>query len=192
VICDGAVDNDATLENLALQAVVAARAGADMVAPSGMMDGMVAAMRAGLDGAGFSDVSIMAYSSKFASAFYGPFRDAVDSSFKGNRHGYQLDVGNAREAIAESLLDEREGADILMVKPGIAYLDILARLKQQVSRPLAVYQVRGEYAMIKHAAAAGAIDEQAIVLETLTSFKRAGADLILTYFAVDVAGWLQS
>ena len=192
MICDGAVDNDATLENLALQAVVAARAGADMVAPSGMMDGMVAAMRAGLDGAGFSDVSIMAYSSKFASAFYGPFRDAVDSSFKGNRHGYQLDVGNAREAIAESLLDEQEGADILMVKPGIAYLDILARLKQQVSRPLAVYQVSGEYAMIKHAAAAGAIDEQAIVLETLTSFKRAGADLILTYFAVDVAGWLQS
>jgi porphobilinogen synthase len=191
VICDGAVDNDATLENLALQAVVAARAGADMVAPSGMMDGMVAAMRSRLDAEGFSEVSIMAYSSKFASAFYGPFRDAVDSKFKGNRHGYQLDSGNAREAIAESLLDEQEGADILMVKPGIAYLDILARLKQQVSRPLAVYQVSGEYAMIKHAAAAGALDEKAIILETLTSFKRAGADLILTYFAVDVAGWLR-
>ncbi|MFT5130708.1 MAG: porphobilinogen synthase [Rhodothermales bacterium] len=191
VLCDGAVDNDATLANLAQQAVVAARAGADLVAPSGMMDGMVGAMRARLDAAGFSHVGIMAYSSKFASAFYGPFRDAVDSTFKGNRHGYQLDAGNAREAIAESLLDEQEGADILMVKPGIAYLDILARLKQEVSRPLAVYQVSGEYAMIKHAAAAGALDEKAIVLETLTSFKRAGADLILTYFAVEVAGWLE-
>ena len=190
VLCEGEVDNDATLENLATQAVVAARAGADIVAPSGMMDGMVAAMRAALDEAGYSTVSIMAYSSKFASAFYGPFRDAVDSTFKGNRHGYQLDVGNAREAVAESLLDEQEGADILMVKPGIAYLDILARLKQQVSRPLAVYQVSGEYSMIKHAAAAGALDERAIVLETLISFKRAGADLILTYFAVQVAGWL--
>ncbi len=190
VVVDGDVDNDATLENLARQSVVAARAGADMIAPSGMMDGMVSAIRAALDGAGFEQIPIMSYSTKFASAFYGPFRDAVDSSFKGTRDSYQLDVANGREALAESLRDEQEGADILMVKPGIAFLDILLSVRQNCSRPLAVYQVSGEYAMIKAAAAAGVIDERAIVLESLGAFKRAGADLIITYFAEQAAAWL--
>ncbi|MFP6904239.1 MAG: porphobilinogen synthase [Verrucomicrobiota bacterium] len=185
------VDNDETLQNLQAQAVVAARAGVDMVAPSGMMDGMVEAMREALDSHGFEQVAIMAYSSKFASAFYGPFRDAVDSHFKGTRSGYQLDPSNGREAIAESIQDEDEGADILMVKPGLPYLDVLARLRDICERPIAVYQVSGEYAMIKHAASAGALDERAIVLETLTAFKRAGADLILTYYAVQAAEWLK-
>lgn len=190
VLAGDDVDNDATLANLARQAVVAAAAGADMIAPSGMMDGMVAAMRQGLDEAGYHHLPIMAYSTKFASAFYGPFRDAVDSSFKGNRATYQLDVANAREALAESLQDEREGADLLMVKPGIAFLDVLRDIRQHTSRPLAVYQVSGEYAMIKAAAAQGVIDERAIALETLIAFKRAGADLIITYFAQQAAAWL--
>ena len=190
VLAGDDVDNDATLANLARQAVVAAAAGADMIAPSGMMDGMVAAMRQGLDEAGYHHLPIMAYSTKFASAFYGPFRDAVDSSFKGNRATYQLDVANAREALAESLQDEREGADLLMVKPGIAFLDVLRDIRQHTSRPLAVYQVSGEYAMIKAAAAQGVIDERAIALETLIGFKRAGADLIITYFAQQAAAWL--
>lgn len=190
VVADGDVDNDATLVNLARQAVVAAEAGADMIAPSGMMDGMVAAIREGLDGAGYHHIPIMSYSTKFASAFYGPFRDAVDSSFKGNRATYQLDVANAREALAESLQDEREGADILMVKPGIAFLDVLRDIRQHTSRPLAVYQVSGEYAMIKAAAAQGVIDERAIALESLIAFKRAGADLIITYYAQQAAAWL--
>ena len=191
VVEDDDVANDATLENLARQAVVAARAGADMIAPSGMMDGMVSAIRAGLDEAGFAHIPVMSYSSKFASAFYGPFREAVDSSFKGTRDSYQMDVANGREALAESLRDEAEGADILMVKPGIAFLDILQSIRQRSSRPLAVYQVSGEYAMIKASAAAGVIDERAVVLESLIAFKRAGADLIITYFAEQAAAWLR-
>lgn len=190
VLCGDDVDNDATLHNLQQQVLVAARAGVDMVAPSGMMDGMVAAIREVLDDNGFGHIPVMSYSTKFASAFYGPFRDAVDSSFKGSRASYQMDVGNAREALAESLQDEAEGADILMVKPGMPCLDVLARLRDETLLPLAVYQVSGEYAMIKAAAAAGALDEKAVVLESLLAFKRAGADLILTYFAEDAARWL--
>lgn len=184
------VDNDTTLANLQRQAVIAAQAGVDMIAPSGMQDGMIAAIRSALDDAGFSWIPIMSYSTKFASAFYGPFRDAVDSNFKGTRASYQMDPANTREALAESLQDEAEGADILMVKPGIAYLDVLAAIRAQSARPLAVYQVSGEYAMIKAAAAAGVIDERAIVLESLLAFKRAGADLILTYYAEQLADWI--
>lgn len=191
VVVDEDVDNDATLANLARQAVVAAQAGADMIAPSGMMDSTVRVLRDALDTAGFQHIPIMSYSTKFASAFYGPFRDAVDSSFKGTRNTYQMDVANGREALAESLRDENEGADILMVKPGIAFLDVLHNIRQHSSRPLAVYQVSGEYAMIKAAAAAGVIDERAIVMESLVAFKRAGADLIITYFAEQAATWLQ-
>jgi porphobilinogen synthase len=191
VVCDNDVDNDQTLANLQMQAVVAAEAGVDMVAPSGMQDGMIAAIREALDDAGFSHVPIMSYSTKFASAFYGPFRDAVDSNFKGTRASYQMDPANAREALAESLQDEAEGADILMVKPGIAYLDVLASIRANSLRPLAVYHVSGEYAMIKAGAAAGVIDEQAIVLETMLAFKRAGADLIITYYAEQLAEWLK-
>jgi len=184
------VDNDATLINLQKQVVLAAQAGVDMIAPSGMMDGMIAAIRQALDEASFTHIPIMSYSTKFASAFYGPFRDAVDSTFKGTRNTYQMDFANAREALAESLQDEAEGADILMVKPGTAYLDILAHIRANSSRPLAVYHVSGEYAMIKAGAAAGVIDEKAIVLETMTAFKRAGADLIITYYAEKLAEWL--
>lgn len=184
------VDNDATLTNLQRQVVVAAQAGVDMIAPSGMMDGMIAAIRQALDEAGFTHIPVMSYSTKFASAFYGPFRDAVDSTFKGTRNTYQMDFANAREALAESLQDEAEGADILMVKPGTAYLDILAHIRANSSRPLAVYHVSGEYAMIKAGAAAGVIDEQAIVLETMVAFKRAGADLIITYYAEKLADWI--
>ncbi len=184
------VDNDRTLANLQKQAVVAAGAGVDVIAPSGMQDGMVAAIRQALDAAGFAHIPIMSYSTKFASAFYGPFRDAVDSSFKGTRNSYQMDPANAREALAESLQDEAEGADILMVKPGTAYLDVLADIRAHSLRPLAVYHVSGEYAMIKAAAAVGAIDEQAIVLETMLAFKRAGADMIITYYAEQLAQWL--
>jgi porphobilinogen synthase len=184
--------NDATLENLVKQALTAAHAGVDMIAPSGMMDGMVGAIRAGLDSAGFTQLPIMSYSTKFASAFYGPFRDAVDSSFKGSRSAYQLDMANGREALAESVRDEAEGADILMVKPGIAYLDVLADIRAHCTRPLAVYQVSGEYAMIKAAAAAGVMDERALVMETMTAFRRAGADMVLTYYAEEVARWLRA
>ncbi len=190
VVCENDVDNDLTLINLQQQAVVAAEAGADMIAPSGMMDGMISAIRQGLDDAGFKHIPIMSYSTKFASAFYGPFRDAVDSTFKGTRNTYQMDPANGREALAESLQDEAEGADILMVKPGIAYLDVIAHIRANSARPLAVYHVSGEYAMIKAGAAAGVIDERAIVLETMTAFKRAGADLIITYYAEDLASWL--
>lgn len=186
VVNCGDVDNDATLLNLQKQAVAAATAGADVIAPSGMMDGMITAIRQGLDMAGFEHIPIMSYSTKFASAFYGPFRDAVDSEFKGDRNNYQLDPANAREALAESLQDEAEGADILMVKPGIAYLDILSQIRWQTQRPLAVYQVSGEYAMIKAAANAGVIDENAVVMESLLAFKRAGADLIISYFSESV------
>ena len=190
VVCGDQVDNDATLLNLQKQVLAAAHAGVDMIAPSGMMDGMIAAIREALDSEGFSHIPVMSYSTKFASAFYGPFRDAVDSSFKGNRNTYQMDPANGREALAESLQDVYEGADILMVKPGLAYLDVLADIRKNSDRPLAVYHVSGEYAMIKAAAAAGVIDEKAIVLESMISFKRAGADLIITYYAHDLAQWL--
>jgi porphobilinogen synthase len=184
------VDNDLTLENLQKQVVVCAQAGVDMIAPSGMMDGMISAIRQALDDGGFTHIPIMSYSTKFASAFYGPFREAVDSNFKGSRNTYQMDPANAREALAESLQDEAEGADILMVKPGLAYLDVLAEIRAHSSRPLAIYQVSGEYAMIKAAALAGVIDEKAIALETMIAFKRAGADLIITYYAERLADWI--
>uniref|UniRef100_UPI0006734F99 porphobilinogen synthase n=1 Tax=Gilvimarinus polysaccharolyticus TaxID=863921 RepID=UPI0006734F99 len=190
VVCGDDVDNDATLVNLQRQALVCARAGVDMLAPSGMQDGMIAALREALDAAGFTHIPIMSYSTKFASAFYGPFRDAVDSTFKGTRNTYQMDPANAREALAESLQDEAEGADILMVKPALAYLDIVNQIANHSERPLAVYHVSGEYAMIKAGAAAGVIDEKAIVLETMLSFKRAGANLIITYYAEQIAQWL--
>lgn len=191
VVCDGHVDNDATLENLQLQVLAAARAGVDMIAPSGMMDGMIAAIRDALDSQGFTHIPVMSYSSKFASAFYGPFRDAVDSSFKGDRHAYQMDPANGREALAESLQDVYEGADILMVKPALAYLDVVANIRANTDRPLAVYHVSGEYAMVKAAAAAGVINERAVVMETILAFKRAGADLIITYYAHDIVKWLE-
>lgn len=181
------VHNDHTIENLARQSVVAARAGADMIAPSAMMDGQVAAIRGALDGAGYANLPIMAYSSKFASAFYGPFRAAAGCDLKGDRKAYQMDPMNGREAIRESLADEAEGADILMVKPALPYLDVLSQVRAHSLLPLAAYQVSGEYAMIRFAALAGAIDEHRVVRETLGAIKRAGADLILTYFAMDMA-----
>jgi porphobilinogen synthase len=187
VIVDGHVHNDHTIENLGRQAVIAARAGADMIAPSAMMDGQVAAIRSALDRGGFPDTPIMAYSSKFASAFYGPFRAAAGCDLKGDRKTYQMNPLNGREAIRESLADEAEGADILMVKPALPYLDILTQVRQRSLLPIAAYQVSGEYAMIKFAAQAGAIDEQRVVTETLGAIRRAGADLILTYFAMDIA-----
>lgn len=184
------VDNDKTLVNLQKQCLVAAQAGVDMIAPSGMMDGMIAAIRDVLDDNGFNHIPVMSYSTKFASAFYGPFRDAVDSNFKGSRSTYQLDAANSREALAESMQDELEGADILMVKPGLAYLDILKDIRQNSALPLAVYHVSGEYAMLKAAAKAGVIDEQAVVMETMLAFKRAGADLIISYYALQISDWL--
>jgi porphobilinogen synthase len=186
------VDNDATLPLLAQQAVSHARAGADMIAPSGMMDGMVQAIRRALDGAGFVHVPILSYAAKFASGYYGPFREAAESapSF-GDRRGYQMDPANSDEALREVALDLAEGADIIMVKPALAYLDIIRRVKDSFGVPTAAYNVSGEYAMVKAAAARGWIDERRIVLETLTSIKRAGADMILTYHAPDVARWLR-
>jgi porphobilinogen synthase len=186
----GHVHNDHTLENLATQAVVCAKAGADMVAPSAMMDGQIAAIREGLDDAGFENTPIMAYASKFASALYGPFRAAAGCELKGDRKTYQMDPANGREAMREAALDEAEGADILMVKPGLFYLDILAQLRPQTDLPLAAYQVSGEYAMLKFAAQAGALDEKRAVMESLLAFRRAGADTILTYFAPDAIRWL--
>jgi len=186
------VDNDATLPLLAEQAVSHARAGADMVAPSGMMDGMVAAIRTGLDGAGYSHLPILSYAAKFASGYYGPFRDAAESTPTfGDRRTYQMDPANGDEALREVALDLAEGADIVMVKPALAYLDIVRRVKTEFGVPVAAYNVSGEYAMVKAAAANGWIDERRVVLETLTGFKRAGADMILTYHAPDVAGWLR-
>ena len=179
--------NDATVENLGKQAVTVARAGADIVAPSAMMDGQVAVMRATLDAAGFANVPIMAYSSKFASSLYGPFRDAAGSWIAGDRKAYQLDQANARQALRESLADEAEGADMLMVKPGLPYLDIVTKLRHDSLLPIVAYQVSGEYAMIKYAAIAGAINELQVVREVLVAFKRAGADLIISYFARDLA-----
>jgi porphobilinogen synthase len=186
------VDNDATLPLLAKQAVSHARAGADVIAPSGMMDGMVQAIRRGLDQAGFTSLPIMAYAAKFASGYYGPFREAAESapSF-GDRRSYQMDPANADEAIREVALDLAEGADIVMVKPALAYLDIIFRVKETFCVPVAAYNVSGEYAMVKAAAANGWIDERRIVLETLTGMKRAGTDMILTYHALDVARWLK-
>ena len=188
---DHYVDNDATLPHLVKTAVSQARAGADIVAPSDMMDGRVAAIRAGLDAEGFVNTSIMSYAVKYASGYYGPFRDAVDStpSF-GDRRQYQMDPANAREALKEAALDVQEGADIIMVKPALVYLDIVCQVYEATDRPIAVYNVSGEYAMVKAAAANGWIDEQRIVLETLTSMKRAGAKIIITYHAMDAAAWL--
>ncbi|MBT9432915.1 porphobilinogen synthase [Candidatus Sodalis endolongispinus] len=187
VVHDNGVDNDATLVNLGRQAVAAARGGADFIAPSAAMDGQVQAIRAALDGAGFIDTAVMAYSTKFASAFYGPFREAGGTVLKGNRNTYQMNPMNRREAIRESLLDEQEGADVLMVKPAGAFLDTIRDIREATHLPLAAYQVSGEYAMIKFAAAAGAIDERQIVRETLGAIKRAGADIILSYFGLDIA-----
>jgi porphobilinogen synthase len=186
------VDNDATLGLLVDQAVSHARAGAQMVGPSGMMDGMVQAIRRGLDQAGFANLPIMSYAAKFASGFYGPFRDAAASapSF-GDRRTYQMDPANSVEALREVGLDVAEGADIVMVKPALAYLDIVRRVKETCGVPVAAYNVSGEYAMVKAAAANGWIDERRIVLEILTSIKRAGADMILSYHALDVARWLR-
>lgn len=191
VLVNDHVDNDLTLQNLQKQAVTAAEAGADYVAPSAMMDGQVQAMRDALDEAGFEDIGIMSYAAKFASGFYGPFRSAAKCDLKGDRRTYQIDPANAREALSEALKDEDEGADMLMVKPGLPYLDILAQLRKETALPLAVYQVSGEYAMICHAAASGALDKKAAVLESLLAFKRAGADMMITYFALEAAKWLK-
>ncbi|MCT8266590.1 porphobilinogen synthase [Afifella sp. JA880] len=188
----GSVDNDATLENLGRQALVAVEAGADMVAPSAMMDGQVAAIRRALDAGGHTNAPIMAYSSKFASAFYGPFRAAAGCNLNGDRLSYQMDPANGREALLESLLDEAEAADMLMVKPGLAYLDVLTRLRERTLLPLACYQVGGEYAMIRFAADAGALNEATSVHESLLAMKRAGADLIISYYAHQALreGWV--
>ena len=189
---DGVVDNDATLDLLARTAVSQARAGADIIAPSDMMDGRVGTIRAALDEDGLTETPILAYSAKFASAFYGPFRDAADSTPAfGDRRGYQMDPANGDEALRESLEDVQEGADILMVKPALPYLDVIRRVKDATAMPLAAYNVSGEYAMLKAAAAAGYLDEQPAVLETLTSIRRAGADIIITYHAKDAALWLR-
>ncbi|MGA9858416.1 MAG: porphobilinogen synthase [Solirubrobacteraceae bacterium] len=186
------VDNDATLELLARTAVSQARAGADIIAPSDMMDGRVGAIRAALDEEGLADAPIMAYSAKFASAFYGPFRIAADSAPAfGDRRGYQMDPANGDEAVREARLDVSEGADILIVKPALPYLDLIRRIKDDTSMPLAAYNVSGEYSMLKAAAAAGYLDERTAVLEALTSIRRAGADMIITYHAKDAARWLQ-
>jgi porphobilinogen synthase len=188
---DGAVDNDATIELLARTAVSHARAGADLVAPSDMMDGRVGAIREELDGEGFSEIPILAYSAKFASAFYGPFREAAGSTPAfGDRRGYQLDPANGQEAVREALLDVQEGADMVMVKPALAYGDMISAIKRATRLPLAAYNVSGEYAMVKAAAAAGYLDERATVLEILTSLQRAGADTIISYHAKDAARWL--
>jgi len=182
------VDNDITLDNLAKQAVIHAKAGVDMIAPSGMMDGMIESIRMGLDKMGYSHIPIMSYSTKFASAYYGPFRDVAESSPSfGDRRSYQMNPANRREAILESLADEQEGADILMVKPALAYLDIVRDIKENSLLPLAVYNVSGEYSMLKMAAKAGVIDYDKVMMETMIGFKRAGADIIISYHAKEVA-----
>jgi porphobilinogen synthase len=192
VTADGQVDNDATLELYRRGALAQAEAGADIVAPSGMMDGQVRAIRQGLDSAGYHDTAMLAYAAKYASSFYGPFRDAVDVTIAdgGDRSGYQQDPRNAREGLEEIRLDLEEGADMVMVKPALAYLDVIARARPEVPVPLAAYHVSGEYAMLKAAAANGWIDHDRAALETLTSIKRAGADFILTYLADEVAALL--
>ena len=186
----GVVDNDATLEIYAEMALAQAAAGVDVVGPSGMMDGQVGAIRTALDGAGHQDVAILAYSAKYASAFFGPFREAVDSSLQGDRRTYQQDGGNVVEGVREALLDVEEGADIVMVKPALAYLDVVRAVREAVDVPVAAYNISGEYAMVEAAAARGWIDRDAAVLETLTSIRRAGADVILTYWAADAAARL--
>ena len=191
VIVDGDVDNDMTLDNLGKQSVSMASAGADVMAPSGMMDGMVAAIRESLDEEGFDHIPIMSYAVKYSSAYYGPFRDAADSAPAfGDRRRYQMDPANVREAIREATLDVSEGADMLMVKPALAYLDVLSEVRQEFDHPLAAYNVSGEMAMVEAAAANGWIDRERVIMETLLSIKRAGADTILTYWATEVAGWL--
>jgi porphobilinogen synthase len=188
---DGVVDNDATLELLARTAISQAEAGVDAVAPSDMMDGRVGHLRTMLDEHGLSETPLIAYSAKFASAFYGPFREAADSAPQvGDRRGYQMDPANGREAVREAALDEAEGADVVMVKPALPYLDIIRRVRDSTELPVAAYNVSGEYAMIKAAAAAGWLDERAAVLEALTGIRRAGADIVITYHAKDVARWL--
>jgi porphobilinogen synthase len=187
ILVNGRVDNDRTIGNLAKQAINAAEAGADMIAPSAMMDGQVAAIRQALDEAGFTETAILAYSTKFASSLYGPFRSAAGSVLKGDRRAYQINPRNGREALRESLADEAEGADMLMVKPALPYLDVIRDVRAHSLLPLAAYQVSGEYAMIKFAAQAGAIDESFAVRESLGAIKRAGADLIVTYFAMEFA-----
>lgn len=182
------VDNDITLDNLAKQAVIHAKAGVDMIAPSGMMDGMITAIREGLDEAGFVNLPIMSYSTKFSSAYYGPFRDVAESSPSfGDRRSYQMNPANRNEAIAESVADEAEGADILMVKPALAYLDVIRDVKNNTTLPLAIYNVSGEYSMLKVAGEAGVIDYDSVMMETLLAFKRAGADIIITYHAKEAA-----
>jgi len=191
-IKDGQVENDRTLELIATSALSHARAGADIVAPSGMMDGQVSAIRIALDSEGFQHIPIIAYSAKYASGFYGPFRDAAESAPKhGDRRGYQMDPSNSDEALREISLDIQEGADIVMVKPALPYLDIIRRVKDEFKFPVAAYNVSGEYAMVKSAAQMGWIDEKRVALEILTSIKRAGADMILTYFAKDAAKWIK-
>lgn len=188
---DGEVDNDSTLELLAKTAISHAEAGADAVAPSDMMDGRVATIRSQLDSEGFAELPIIAYSAKFASAFYGPFREAAESRPEfGDRRGYQMDPANPREAVREAVIDVEEGADIVMVKPALPYLDVIARVREAVRAPVAAYNVSGEYAMLKAAAANGWIDERQAILETLTAIRRAGADAIVTYHAKEAAGWL--
>ena len=193
IVKDGQVLNDESLVLLTRAAVSHAEAGADLVAPSDMMDGRVRAIRTGLDRAGFSDLPIMSYAAKFASAFYGPFREAAESAPKfGDRRSYQMDAANAREALRETALDVAEGADIVMVKPALAYLDVIYRVKTEFGLPTAAYAVSGEYSMIKAAAAKGWIDERAVTMESLLAMRRAGADILITYSAKEVAGWLKT
>ena len=191
IVRDGSIDNDATLEILGRVGVSHARAGADIVAPSGMMDGMVAAIRSALDDAHFTEAAILSYAVKYASAFYGPFREAADSApVFGDRRQYQMDPANLREALLEARLDEAEGADMLMVKPALAYLDVVRAVRERTELPLVAYNVSGEYAMVKAAARHGWIDECRVVLEALTGMRRAGADAIISYHAKDAAVWL--
>ncbi|MGO1769277.1 MAG: porphobilinogen synthase [Microbacterium sp.] len=188
---DGSVDNDATLERYAAMALAQARAGSALLGLSGMMDGQTGVVREALDAEGFTDTLVMAYSAKYAGAFYGPFREAVDSQLTGDRRTYQMDPPNAREGVREALLDVEEGADAVMVKPGLPYLDVLADVRAAVDVPVWTYQVSGEYSMIEAAAANGWIDRRGAILESLTALGRAGADAILTYWAVEAAGWLR-
>jgi len=188
---DGSVDNDATLDRYRSMALAQARAGSHLLGLSGMMDGQVAALREALDSEGFQDTLLMAYSAKYASAFYGPFREAVDSQLQGDRRTYQMDPGNRREGVREALFDQDEGADIVMVKPAMGFLDVLREVRDAVDVPVWAYQVSGEYAMIEAAAANGWIDRRAAVLESLMSIRRAGADAVLTYWAVEAARWLR-
>jgi porphobilinogen synthase len=188
---DGTVDNDATLERYASMALAQARAGSQLLGLSGMMDGQVAVIREALDSEGFTDTLLLAYAAKYASAFYGPFREAVDSQLKGDRRTYQLDPGNRREGVREAVVDEEEGADIVMVKPAMAFLDVLREVRDTVHIPVWAYQVSGEYAMIEAAAANGWIDRRASILESLLSIRRAGADVVLTYWATEAARWLR-